>query len=134
MRIMVLSIAALSLGSIGSAASMAEPSSPNNGFSDTDHSPDAHLEDGNLQELSSTSEECAQHTARASQPSDQRPQFRRGPAPAEKPMAIYAVDRREDGCPMIVMLGNPNDVRPLEVEQSPRATTWPAGSKDAEAY
>ena len=133
MRIMVLSLAAVSLLAIGSAASVAEPSSPHNGSSDTAHSPDARHEDGNLQELPSTGEDCTQQTARTSQPSDQRPQFRREPAPAEKPLAIYAVDRREDGCPMIVMLGNPDDVRPMEVEQSPTATTWPAGSQDAEA-
>ncbi|MEO1730400.1 MAG: hypothetical protein AAFR64_06645 [Pseudomonadota bacterium] len=42
------------------------------------------------------------------------PLLRRGPnTPETPPLAIYAVDRRENGCGMMVMMGNPNDVRLL---------------------
>ncbi|MEL7519841.1 MAG: hypothetical protein AAFN48_12910 [Pseudomonadota bacterium] len=39
--------------------------------------------------------------------------FERKPATPQKPQAIYAVDRREDGCGVMVMMGNPSDVRPV---------------------
>ena len=42
------------------------------------------------------------------------PLLRRGPnTPASEPLAIYAVDQREDGCAVMVMMGDPTDVRPL---------------------
>ena len=41
------------------------------------------------------------------------PLFRRKPDTPEKPLAIYAVDRRENGCGVMVMMGNPEDVRPV---------------------
>ncbi|MDJ0643746.1 MAG: hypothetical protein QNJ15_13105 [Erythrobacter sp.] len=37
----------------------------------------------------------------------------RAPASPEKPFLIYAVDRQQDGCSVMVMMGNPNDIRPL---------------------
>ncbi|MGB3470082.1 MAG: hypothetical protein WBA51_04600 [Erythrobacter sp.] len=39
--------------------------------------------------------------------------FQRKPATPEKPLAIYAVERRENGCAVMVMMGDINDVRPL---------------------
>lgn len=45
----------------------------------------------------------------------EKPLFQREPATPHEPLAIYAVDRREDGCGMMVMLGNPDDVRPLPI-------------------
>ncbi|MEL6488209.1 MAG: hypothetical protein AAFQ13_13840 [Pseudomonadota bacterium] len=43
-----------------------------------------------------------------------RPLFQGRPdTPENPPLAIYAVDRREDGCGMMVMMGNPDDVRPV---------------------
>lgn len=42
------------------------------------------------------------------------PLLRRGPnTPDSEPLAIYAVDRREGGCAVMVMMGEPTDVRPL---------------------
>ncbi|MEM1195529.1 MAG: hypothetical protein AAGH57_05450 [Pseudomonadota bacterium] len=41
------------------------------------------------------------------------PLLRRGPDTPEMPLAIYAVDRREDGCGVMVMMGDINDVRTL---------------------
>lgn len=37
----------------------------------------------------------------------------REPASPEKPHLIYAVDRRQDGCSVMVMKGDPDDIRPL---------------------
>ncbi|MEM7688174.1 MAG: hypothetical protein AAF291_04060 [Pseudomonadota bacterium] len=42
------------------------------------------------------------------------PLLRRGPSNTETPpLAIYAVDRRENGCGVMVVMGDPEDVRPL---------------------
>lgn len=42
------------------------------------------------------------------------PLFQRAPdTPDNSPLAIYAVDRRENGCGVMVVMGNPEDVRPL---------------------
>lgn len=42
------------------------------------------------------------------------PLLRRGPnTPDSAPLAIYAVDRREGGCAVMVMMSEPKDVRPL---------------------
>ena len=42
------------------------------------------------------------------------PLLRRGPNnPETPPLAIYAVDRREDNCAVMVMMGDPEEVRPL---------------------
>lgn len=42
-----------------------------------------------------------------------RPLVKRAPASADEPHLIYAVDRREEGCSVMVMKGNPEDIRPL---------------------
>ena len=52
--------------------------------------------------------------------------FRREPASPEKPLAIYAVDRREDGCAVMVMMGNTDDVRPLPRISEGQALLLPA--------
>ncbi|MFL0356635.1 hypothetical protein ACI5KX_09140 [Erythrobacter sp. GH1-10] len=43
------------------------------------------------------------------------PLLEREPASPENPHLIYAVDRRQDGCSVMVMMGNPSDIRPLPV-------------------
>ena len=48
------------------------------------------------------------------------PRVQREPAAPEEAMAIWAVDRREKGCGVMVMMGDLNDVRPLpEVGDGP---------------
>ncbi len=42
-----------------------------------------------------------------------QPWLDRGPATGEEPMAIWAVDRREEGCAVLVTMGDPNDIRPI---------------------
>ena len=41
------------------------------------------------------------------------PLLGREAASPDKPLAIYAVDRRENGCSVMVMKGDPSDIRPL---------------------
>lgn len=43
----------------------------------------------------------------------QPPLLNREPASPDKPHHIYAVDRREGGCSVMVMKGSPDDIRPL---------------------
>jgi hypothetical protein len=41
------------------------------------------------------------------------PMLKRDNAPADEPLIIAAVDKRIDGCEVLVLKGNINDVRPL---------------------
>ena len=55
------------------------------------------------------------------------PLLRREPADDEQPLLSAAVDRRIDGCPVIQMLGNPDDIRPFpEPKDEPRLRLLPA--------
>ena len=47
--------------------------------------------------------------------------LKREPASPDRPLLIYAVDRRQGGCSVMVMKGDPDDIRqlPLEMEGSP---------------
>lgn len=40
-----------------------------------------------------------------------RPQLERGPADADKPLMMYAVDRKIDGCSVMVPVADPTDIR-----------------------
>jgi len=41
------------------------------------------------------------------------PELDREPATGDEAMAIWAVDRREDGCAVLVAMGDPEDIRPI---------------------
>ncbi len=41
------------------------------------------------------------------------PKLERETADPDKPVMIWAVDRREHGCAVMVVKGNPDDIRPL---------------------
>ena len=56
------------------------------------------------------------------------PLLDRQPASPDKPYLIYAVDRREGGCSVMVMKGNPDDIRQL-----PKPMEGPVGVIPAEA-
>ena len=57
------------------------------------------------------------------------PLFQRKPdTPENPPLAIYAVDQRENGCGMMVMMGNPEDVRPVPVFNAEDHRLMPADS------
>lgn len=54
------------------------------------------------------------HKGKRDAPVSDAPLFNREPStPDNPPLAIYAVDQREGGCGVMVMMGNLNDVRPV---------------------
>lgn len=64
---------------------------------------------------------CRDRIERVREESGQ-PKLDREPASAERPYLIAAVDKRIDGCPVMQMKGNVNDLRPLPAlpERRPR--------------
>ena len=56
--------------------------------------------------------------------------FRRQPNTPETPLAIYAVDRRENGCGVMVMMGDINDVRPVPMTNPSDYRVMPAEDDD----
>lgn len=60
------------------------------------------------------------------------PLFQREPATPDSPLAIYAVDRREDGCAVMVMMGDINDVRPVPVTNDDDYHSMPADDLSGE--
>ncbi|MEL6529186.1 MAG: hypothetical protein AAGK01_03085 [Pseudomonadota bacterium] len=58
-------------------------------------------------------ESCQDRITKARELFGQSPLLKRDPASPDKPHLIYAVDRRQDGCSVIVMKGAPDDIRPL---------------------
>ena len=56
---------------------------------------------------------CRDAIQQAREASGQPPLLDREPASPEKPLAIHAVDRRQDTCSVLVMMGNREDIRPL---------------------
>ncbi|MHA7818305.1 MAG: hypothetical protein ACX930_01525 [Erythrobacter sp.] len=58
-------------------------------------------------------ESCTDAITEAREATDQPPLLEREPASPDRPLAIYAVDRKQDGCSVMVMMGNREDIRPL---------------------
>lgn len=76
---------------------------------------------------------CRDKIEQARAANGQPPLFEREPASPNKPYRIYAVDRRQDGCSVMVIMGNPNDIRPLpERAEGPTFVLIPAADADAE--
>ena len=86
--------------------------------------------DEDAQRLSEEDNECRDRISHAREASGQSPlQLDRQPASPERPMAIYAVDRQQDGCSVMVMMGNPDDIRPLPLPvEGPMLQRIPANS------
>lgn len=58
-------------------------------------------------------QKCRDTITQAREATGQPPLLQREPASPDKPQAIYAVDRRQDGCSVMVMMGDREDIRPL---------------------
>ncbi|WP_152553425.1 hypothetical protein [Erythrobacter longus] len=58
-------------------------------------------------------EKCRDHISQARKAIGQSPLLEREPASPEKPYAIYAVHREQDGCSVMVMMGSQGDIQPL---------------------
>ena len=65
--------------------------------------------------------ECTDRIEQVREQSGQ-PKLDRNPASAERPLMIAAVDKRIDGCAVMQMKGDVNDIRPL-----PLPSVNPAG-------
>ncbi len=57
--------------------------------------------------------ECRDRISKAREALGLPPQLNREPASPDKPHLIYAVDRRQDGCSVMVMKDNRDDIRQL---------------------
>lgn len=57
--------------------------------------------------------ECRDRITHAREAAGKPPLLEREPASPNKPYLIYAVDRQQDGCAVMVMKGDPADIRPL---------------------
>ena len=73
-------------------------------------------------------EACRDRITEARDATGQPPLLQREPASPDKPHAIYAVDRQQDGCSVMVMMGDRDDIRPL-----PDAPEGPVRLMPAEA-
>lgn len=71
--------------------------------------------------ISPSRAECRDRITKARELLGQPPLLDREPASPANPHMIYAVDRRQDGCSVMVMKGNPSDIRqlPLPMEGNP---------------
>ncbi|WP_298466412.1 hypothetical protein [uncultured Erythrobacter sp.] len=58
-------------------------------------------------------QDCRDRISKAREALGLPPQLDREPASPDKPHLIYAVDRRQDGCSVMVMKGNRDDIRQL---------------------
>lgn len=58
-------------------------------------------------------EQCRDRITETREAAGKPPLLDRGPASPDKPHRIYAVDKRIDGCAVMVMHGDVTDVRPL---------------------
>ena len=66
-----------------------------------------------LPELRSQGAEFCSDRIRQARDNAGLPQLDRRTASPDKPELIYAVDHRRDGCGVLVMHGNPEDIRPV---------------------
>jgi len=69
---------------------------------------------------------CRDRIEHARAASGQPPLLQRGPATPEDPVLIYAVDRRQDGCAVMVVAGDPADIRPLPEQPEGGKVLWRA--------
>lgn len=56
---------------------------------------------------------CRDRITQARKEAGKPPLLDREPASPDQPYHIYAVDRRQDGCSVMVIAGDPADIRPL---------------------
>ncbi len=74
---------------------------------------DGEISLGEINLIGPSSEECRDRITRAREAFGKPPMLEREPASPDKPHLIYAVDRRQDGCSVMVMKGDPDDIRQL---------------------
>jgi hypothetical protein len=75
-----------------------------------------------------SAEQCRDRITLAREASGKPPLLEREPASAEKPYRIYAVDKRVNGCAVMVMHGDVSDIRPLPARPEGSILLIPAKS------
>ena len=98
MRFLALPLSALAL--IGAAEPYAPPPAPVPAIRE-------------IAPLAPSPEQCRDRITQTREAAGKPPLLDRGPASPDKPYRIYAVDKRIDGCAVMVMHGDVNDVRPV---------------------
>ena len=76
--------------------------------------------------------QCRDRITRARKEAGKPPLLDREPASPDKPYHIYAVDRRQDGCAVMVMKGDVQDIRPLPAPAEEPLRIIPADAADAD--
>lgn len=88
-----------------------EPASPWNDLRDA--MPTGGMEEETAKKLEELRQRRCNDTITQARAEAGLPMLDRKPATPDEAHHIYAVDRREDGCSVMVMAGNPEDIRPL---------------------
>lgn len=73
-----------------------------------------------------TQADCRDRIEEAREVSGQTPLLQREAASPSDPQMIYAVDRRQEGCSVMVMMGSHEDIRPLPKRMDEPAQVIPA--------
>lgn len=72
--------------------------------------------------------ECRDRITQARKEAGKPPLLDREPASPDQPYHIYAVDRRQDGCSVMVIAGDPADIRPLPAMPDGLPLVMPLGA------
>lgn len=81
------------------------------------------------QPFAPSDDRCRDVISQARQEAGKSPLLDREPASPDRPYHIYAVDRRQDGCAVMVMKGDPADIRPLPAPSEGPLLLMPAGER-----
>ncbi len=104
MRPITLPLTALALVA---ATDVAPPSAPSDAPAATD------TEMREIRPFTPSEQQCRNLISQVRQEAGKPPLLDREPASPDKPYHIYAVDRRQDGCAVMVVKGDPADIRPI---------------------
>ncbi|MDC8753276.1 hypothetical protein OIK40_01315 [Erythrobacter sp. sf7] len=79
-----------------------------------------------IQTLTPSPEQCRDRITQVRESTGKPPLLDRAPASPERPHRIYAVDKRIDGCAVMVMHGDVSDIRPLPARPEGPVLQMPA--------
>jgi len=119
--LVLLGVAALS---VSSTSASSDHDNVNESRSAQDAQSKAVLSQSRL--VKAQTDECRDRITHAREASGQSPVLEREPASPDRPYAIYAVHREQDGCSVMVMMGNREDIRPLPTPMEEPLTIIPA--------
>lgn len=106
------SVAAADTGAGSTGAATGQPGQPAETIAPPGDALTAEMRD-RLRSRSGQDEICRDRITLAREAAGKPPLLDREPASPDKPHRIYAVDKRVDGCSVMVMMGDTADMRPL---------------------